>query len=236
MKMYLIIASIAVSAAFTSCSNKVQLLKTITYEDDSYTEFEYDNQNRITKMSKYSTNEDFNKTQTLTYSGNDLVRIVSEVFYLNDDEEYTKSGNIIRSSTGYTIELDNDGYPTKRERASEGFSFVTTYQYQSGNLTKVSFKQMWDDFITGEGITEYKYDNMKSPFLYCKTPKWYFICVIDNSIQNNITEKNHMYNKVEYTYEYEYNNAGFPTKMTMTDKYYDEVTVLTFQYVQVKNK
>jgi len=97
----------------------------------------------------------------------------------------------------------------------------------------------------------YTYDDKKSPFTHCTTPKWWMI--IDmwegmNSIgaeygcKNNVIEENWsgILNDVEenrsedYTgkreYTYEYDNEGYPTKCTV--KHLDgKVDVYTFKYV-----
>ena len=75
----LTVAAIAIAVAFTSCqkddNDKVKLLETVTEPYGWYHKFEYDNQNRLTKYSRYDSDGVLLEMRTHTYSGNDLVRI-----------------------------------------------------------------------------------------------------------------------------------------------------------------
>ena len=89
---------IAVVATFTSCdknddksSGEVRLLETITESNGNFTRFEYDNQNRITKLSLYR-NGNLTRSETLTYSGNNLVKMEEKD---NSIHEFVKKGNTI---------------------------------------------------------------------------------------------------------------------------------------------
>ena len=69
--IYLTVAAIAVTAAFTSCQKddniKVKLLETVTASNGEYGKFEYDSQNRLTKYSRYNSSGELFETRTLTY-------------------------------------------------------------------------------------------------------------------------------------------------------------------------
>ena len=218
----LVIAVIAASVVFTSCDKdddigRVQLLETIIYEGSFYEKYEYDNQNRITKISMYSDDENVGYTKFFTYSENDLV----EVFVLGSTEEYTKiknkisvtkknnSGNVYSTAT---IDLDNDELPTKIEELNEEYSEIITYQYQRGNMTNRTLKRIQNN-ETQEFTNKNKFDNKKSPYYHCKTPNWY---LIENySVgKSNIIEVSYG-NKEKTLFKYEYDRAGFPTKCTM---------------------
>ena len=230
---YLIIAAILVLPALISCSKeKVQLLDTITYDDGSYTKYEYDNENRVTKISRYDKdgNENIGPTQTFFYSGNDLVKVA-----LNSDSdssfnlslEFSKSENkivvAIKNSNSDNVEtaslyLDNDGLPAKYESETASdvvtSSMVGTFEFHDGNLTKYSYKQTQDSIETLEGSLNFKYDNMKSPLYHCKTPRWWWFILENKSVQNNEIEmSNDNGEKVEYKYEFD--SAGYPTKCTI---------------------
>jgi len=252
---HLVIAALAISAAFTSCGgggedyigDKVQLLETITsHINGSYTiKYEYDNLNRIIGISEYDSNENRgSKTTTFSYSGNDLVKIVSKT--INNPEhvlttEYSKNGNRITmmeetNDSGYiqtsTINLNDEGFPTKFETIFEnGSSMVRTYQIQNNNLTKHSYIHTGISEIS----TDYKYDNNKSPFYHCNTPKWHFIIhmgLVGNVVycgQNNVTEISTDGGRM-IEYEYEYNSAGFPTKCTISGAILGGENVTTFKY------
>jgi hypothetical protein len=224
----LVLAIITVGCTKTIPENDengtVKLLKTITLYSYRYDEtsdkykFEYDEQNRITKISEFSY-----LTKTLTYEGDDLVQVVTSNSNGNVEmNRYTKSGNtiiqrniyngVVSSRTYYTIELDNDGLPVKLEGEEDekGSNYAETYEYQDGNLTKKM------EIAIFPGGTErytriYYYDNEKSALYHCKTPKWYLIMELnDIGINNNVT-----YNGVSRSrYTYEYDITGSPVKRT----------------------
>ena len=138
---YLIIV-VVVATAFNSCNkdeeeyNTVKLLKTIIhvsgdkqFKFDQY-KFEYDEQNRITKISEFFYEGNISYTQTFTYEKDDLVQVLSSHSSGSiETYEYTKSGNTITQkyswnsdgvsegyilpnfTTTHTIELNSDGLP-----------------------------------------------------------------------------------------------------------------------------
>jgi len=220
----LVIAALVISAAsLTSCkkdddkngngngngTEKVQLIKTMTFDDGGLWNFEYDEKNRITTM----LGGGGLRTLTFTYSGDDLVKLVAEdVIY-----DFSKSGNTITIVGNWngeintsTIELNSDGYLIA--------SGSTAYQYSDGNLVAAS-------------NDKYKYDDKKSPFYDCKTPKWALVWrfmrgwnLCSFAIKNNVTEMcRSNENCSEYTYDYDEN--GFSTKM-----YLDGNEYVTFTY------
>jgi len=223
---YLVISTISVSAAFMSCNKeKVQLLESISHSDGRFEKYEYDNESRITKTLYYNKEGGLIYSQTLTYRGDDFIKVMLSSDVDSDfvaTIEYSKSGNIITITTKNngsdnvettTVALDNDGFPTKYELNSDEASSVGVFETHGGNLTKHSYKVIRGD-VTLEGSSDFKYDNKKSPFYYCKTPKWWWIladkCI---STQNNVIEmSNTRGEKVEYKYEFD--NAGYPTKCT----------------------
>jgi len=232
--LVLVIAALAVAGVFTSCdkndddngnNDNVLLPKTVTNINPHFYsryEYEYDNQNRITKIFRYYNHEYFleeaelDQIQTFSYIGDDFVKVVEER-YGTTTVEITKSGNKINVARKYssgevyytaTMDLDNDGYPTKRESS---FTFGTnnweihTYQFQNSNL-------MMQSIARGngpDGDYEFTYDNKKSPFFYCKTPKWVMI----NLWEYDISKSNMVKMNGFTLYEYEYNDE-FPIKRT----------------------
>ena len=200
----------------------VRLLETLTYENTLYGDvkydrckFEYDEQNRITKISYYFSGGDLYYTNTFTYAGDDLVQVLSR--YSNGNVatyEYTKNGNIITQNGTVTIELNSDGLPVTREEERSGPTIVETFEYQDGNLTK--------NVITSTGNTDvyfytYYYDNKKGALYHCKTPKWYLILYLnDFGVENNVIEGagEHFFLPLCSVYTYEYDGAEFPAKRT----------------------
>jgi len=226
---YLVIAAVSVLAAFMSCNDeKVQLLESTTYSDGRFEKYEYDNENRITNTSHYDKEGNLTFTKTISYSGNEFVKVVITTGVDPDFAatiEYTKNRNkitfTIKSNNSDKVEtmivdLDNDGFPTKYESISDVASSVGAFEIHGGNLMKHSYKVINDD-ITLEGSSDFKYDNKKSPLYHCKTPKWWWI-ISDflRSTQNNVIERlDSSGKKVEYKYEFD--NAGYPTKCTAKD-------------------
>ena len=238
--IYLVISTISVLAIFMSCNKeKIQLLESTSYNDENFEKYEYDNENRIAKTFFYNKEGGLLYSQALTYKGDDFIKVamtsgVDSTFVAT--VEYTKSGNIItgiiknKSSDNVdtiTVNLDNNGFPTKYESKSDEASSVGVFETHGGNLTKHSYKVIHGD-VTLEGSSDFKYDNKKSPFYYCKTPKWWWIlsdkCI---STQNNVIEtSNSKGEKVEY--KYEFNNAGYPTKCTAKSS--ENENVIEYKY------
>ena len=238
---YLVITAIAVSSVFTSCDkddeDKVQLLETLIFDGGFYEKYEYDNQNRITKISTYINDEDFGYSKIFTYSGNDLVEVAEITSTSFTTEEYVKTKNKItitrKNNSGNvystaTIDLNNDGLPTKFEVSSEEYFEVITHQYQRGNMTKRTLKRIQNDELQ-EYVNENKFDKMKTPYYHCKTPKWYIYMIGNYYVgQNNIIEVSYG-NKDKTVFKYEYDKTGFPTKCTMKLSSGNE-TVREFKY------
>jgi len=241
---YLVIAAFAISALFMSCdktsnddnvsdSENVQLLEMLTYSGDvssdvanyvKYVKYEYDNQNRFTRILSYDKSEKLISTETFTYSEKDLVKVVYEEADNSNfirTTEYAKKGGKItitrrsNQSTNvdtYTIDLNSDEFPSKFESSGGGWSYVLTSQYQGGNLIKQTtiYKETG---VSQSYSNTFKYDNNKSPFYHCKTPKWYMFYLFHMlGSKNNYTWQYWSEGGIEYKYEYD--NAGFPTKRT----------------------
>jgi len=218
---------------------KVQLLQTVNYGSGDSHHYEYDDQNRITKIIRYSCSNI--ETESFTYDGDNLVRhILVSHGYFSIVSDYEISGNkITMTRKGYTgpdepvfgdlfdiksdnpytdtynwtdintLYLNNDGYPIQMG----GGSFAnSTFQYQDGNL----ITHTTEDGLVGDLINKYKYDNNKSLFINCKTPKWFMFWAKETfagvyGSRNNIIESSLWDgNKVEHMYIYD--SAGFPIK------------------------
>jgi len=216
----------------------VKLLETITYEDGDYTKFEYDNQNRITKMSFYWDGK-LSYTDMFTYIGNDLTKMVfSNVDYPEENREIiiVKNGNTIAWDGDITLTVNGDGFLTKYDDTdSDGDGQVITFQYQGGNLTKYMSESKYDD-ERSEWEAVCKYDDKKSPLYHCKTPKWFltFAFTVDGyiGINNNVTEVKSDWRTIKYSYIYD--DDGFPTKIT-EEQYEDDrdkrtkIIILTYK-------
>jgi len=207
---------------------------------DEVTRFEYDDQNRIIKIM----NQD-NEALTLTYSGGDLVNVVRTANTAGRDLDYEAMDfhigrNLIginRFHSESSLTVNNDGYTVRSISAGIGEQSDTSYQYQGGNLIKqiTAASYEFDIDLSGEKIeitVEYQYDDMISPFYHCKTPKWFLQYMFNMGLHNNIVERRDSsvsYGGGLYTYIYEYDFAGYPTRQTMTSPN-GGTTVTAFTY------
>ena len=227
-----------------SGSGNLKLLKTIKYEGRGYDKFEYDNQDRITKISTFGVNGNLLQCISFHYSDNYYIVNIGERTSFKFD---TKTNKVTKTSTGtiidlfngtstytstftYTMELNRDGLPVKVIFETGNTNY---YQYQSRNLISNSFSHLTRS-------NEFKYDNKKSPLHNCKTPKTWFWTKIgfwgfwDHLLllinQNNIIEaKFNAWNwpTVE-KYEYSYDSDGFPTKCKLTE--YHNISSFTQEF------
>ena len=109
----------------------------------------------------------------------------------------------------HNIELNSQGLPIYSIIDDE----ENTFEYQNGNLIKLV---KWD------GPHIYTYDDKKSPFYNCQTPKWCLICGLFDGYadlnNNRITEELEWRNET-INYSYTYDDEGFPLT-TKTDDYF----------------
>jgi len=230
---YLVISVISISTALMSCSNdKVRLLDTVTYSTGNYVKYEYDNENRITKTSYYDKEGNLTFSQTFNYIGNDLVKVDGAGLTI----EFSKSENKMTMTVTNngdsnvetsTMDLNNDGFPTKYETINNAVSVVGAFEIHDGNLTKHLYKHTRDS-VTLEGSFDYKYDNKKSPLYYCKTPQWWWILSEDRSVHNNVIERSDNSGK-KTEYKYEFDSAGYPTKCTAKSSESEYVSEYKYQ-------
>ena len=249
---YLVFAAIAISAVCTSCNKEVQLLETVTYRDGTYEYYdmyEYDNQNRITKWSRYEKDGKPIRLETISYSGNDFIKVEFETpeIEMNTIIEFTKSANKIIVKTNNIMNnhddigtatwyLNNDGLPIKYEIMQKDFMgevsyYVATFQIQDGNVMSFLSKSTRKG-TTNENSHEFKYDHKKSPLYNCKTQKWWLICKYYDGFQNNVTEYS-LNNELKAEYMYEYDSFGFPIKSTKISD--DKKIVINYKYIKRKS-
>jgi hypothetical protein len=204
--------ALAITFTFNACEEKGggggKLLETITTENGTL-KFEYDNQNRIVKIGD----------KTITYSDN-LITVGTEKFVI-------KGNTVTFDNKRYTI--DKDGYILVYEEGGErdgqivyGDGYSAKYTYKDGNL--ISF--------SGEGHSDYSYDDKKSPFSNCTSPKWLIQNLASNfESKNNVikSEGTDEGEKISSAYKYEYDSDGFPVKQTETNNY-GNTTTTSFTY------
>lgn len=168
----IILMAVAVASFFVSCTKEkdvVQLVSKETYDGDLAREFEYDQQDRLTKLRLYSFGSG-SSTRTPGYdeSGN----LISEKYITSSytyDFKIEREGNVITFKEGlytyYTITLNSLELPEKYESGSS--TQTMTYDANGNMLTRTS----------GNTVTTYAYDKSKSPLYSCQTPKWYIACL-----------------------------------------------------------
>ena len=131
--------------------------------------------------------------KTITYADN-LITVGTQKYAIN--------GKTI-TVDGKSFTINGDGYIVKNEDGAE-------FKYENSNLSKITY-----------GDTDiYSYDNKKSPFSGCTTPKW----LIQRFIGDNIASKNNVIyieGHTSSTYKYEYDSDGFPVTVTVTSTYHD---------------
>jgi len=254
---FLVVAAIAVSAVFTSCdkkddeddNGKIKLLETITFDFNEYGEsllrFEYDEQNRITRVAWYDENERLHYTLTFTYTGKDLTRLVEAApGYSGTTYDFTRSGNTITAADSdyrHTFTLNSAGYLTRLVMAyeEEYGEQICEFSYDNaGNLVKISSLDEYED-ETGWSY-DFKHDTRNSPFRNDKTPKWIFpfMFLIDDwyevGLHNNPTEIT-FGGSYKTVATYVYDSDNFPTKATWKGKEDDGDEyeyVITFTYIE----
>ena len=215
---------ILILVLITSCmsvskgSDELYLLESMTTVSDrwgiSTYSFEYDDNNRIVRISYYQEADDLLTTVMLEYNGSDLVKLqrTGHIYAdIAEFENFTRNGNkitIVQTTADgeertHLITLNDDGYIAEKGHFS--------YQYNGGNPVRMTFFSL-EKYEMEE---EYQYDNKKSPFFYDKTPKWflqYFFGAV--GINNNVTVVR--INLVDFDFGYEFNAGGLPTKKTMS--------------------
>jgi len=184
-----------------------KLLECIADENGKCTmKFEYDKQNRIVKI-----NDD-----KITYADN-LVTVGTKKYVIN--------GNTVTVDGEQSYIIDKDGYIVNICGDEE----CTSLTYKDGKLIE-------SQSAGGDYKSIYSYDDKKSPFSNSNTPKWviqlsmdyydYGIASKNNLLTNNWTEGG---SKGEWTYKYEYDSDGFPTKKKSVNGN-EEKTIASYTY------
>jgi len=206
---------------------KIKLLKTIAIGNGTQNHFEYDTQNRLTKI-KHCRDGDVIATIVFTYIDDKLVRVVSNDKYTTN---FVHSGNIITATDARggvsTYILDTNGNLAKWKWTDYSEEDVMDFVYDSaGNAIKSTL------FSQGSKVTDIRqYDNKIAPFRYCKAPKWYLAYnyrTISGFQNNHISSVGD--NGISAVFTYEYDGDGFPTKRTSKNNY-GGVQIETFTYI-----
>ena len=251
------IAVCLVVIVFASCKKDadnipVFLLEEVQESTARYV-FEYDEQNRMTKRTGYLVNgfgewyqfivhelkynTAGNLEEYIYYENNSNV---SKVTIHKDGDKFTLSDDTYPTDVSF-IELNAQGLPEKCTsligvKGNGSWSFDTrTYTWLNGNLTQLSLVQEWkyggkED--TWSDTYTYTFDDKKSPFYYCTTPKWILLRLVGTYYSfndNNITSDKQGSYDYETTYEYTYNDYGFPVTQTYS---YTNTTTYTYKKIE----
>jgi len=199
----------------------VLLLEEILWiSSDTYRHvFKYDSHDRIIKYYYYKEDILLFVNSIIYNKEGDLVECTKKFFegfasYPERTYKFIKIGNLIYPDYG-VFELNEQGLPIKYKVNEQ----VHTFLWQNGNLVKHT--------MVNPGSTQYQvistftYDNMKSPFYNCKTPKWFILwfldwgvvhedyCNVNNIIDQEVIMNEEIFNSdpIDYTY----NDNGFPS-------------------------
>lgn len=216
---YFIMAALFLAAAFTSCVNRgsgsARLLEGIV-SDIETVKFEYDDKDRIVKMYSYRHGE-LQSTSTLSYSGNNPVKLTNKYEWGESSTYFGRNGDTITVSGdewNQVLTVNAAGYIAAVTQQEPGEYSETVNIYSAGNLIKQTTAVVFD-YAPGEkneSFSEYRYDDMKSPFFYCMTGKWFLQWYLEFGYENNVTFSRNSIVDLEFAYEYD--NDGFPVKRT----------------------
>jgi len=210
--LFAVLAALS-AAMFTSCdkgkAGNAKLLEVMGNVSDETgdgvtTTFEYDAQNRLVKIYEDNTS-DCNVSKIIAYGSDDsiTVKTVCEGVWEKAETFVRKGDKIERlyvtgeDSGKDTFTVNNDGYIVSDQYGNK-------YQYQDGN------RICEDD----ENIA-CTYDDKKTPFSECATPKW----LIATLLEADYVNKNNVINSGDkdgrgVDNEYEYDGDGFPIRQT----------------------
>ncbi len=194
--------------------------------------FEYDGQNRLTKV----VSDD--KTELYEYNADhSLAKRINVYERRNDTTLYSYSGNTVLVKHY----LDNTDTLTIVDglliRKATGFEQIT-YTYNSSN--NVERKESILNKETNY-INIYTYSNVKAIFRHSNTPDWVFVLYHTDFSKNGYMPKTNTYKYSEQEdgtttpYEYVVSN-GYPTKMTSTSIHGEEEYSMsaTIEYIDAK--
>jgi hypothetical protein len=199
--------------AVTPANTPACLLTAMSYKEDTQT-LEYDSKSRVNKMASsenYLTVEYDNNNRAVKMLRYDMDGILTETIMIeyNTQGQWIKSTSIDpedASTTVSTAEYDSNGNRIK----VTGDNSVTTYEYADGNLIKSI-----DKYGSNTKTTSYEYYTDKDNKL--NIIQELFNIGYGATPSKNLLKKE-MYNSsgTGRTYTYEFNEKGFPTKMTTT--------------------
>ncbi len=254
MKSHFVCILCALVIGFTSCHKDAEdeddnsvygetlLVKTIT--DDQYvlTEYEYDDENRLTKISASEIYGENLWTCVIEYGdGKDPVK---ETHY-DQNGNVTEAFSFVRSNHLITTyDMDGNELYYHHEIDDEGFIIATyygsnshsIYSWTDGNLTKLGtggpHGDQYDYFYT--------YDRKRAPFSACTTSPW-FLFQLHGKIdctKNNCLKETYIYEheNIDTYYDYAYNENGYPEQWSYMYQYKSMKIIESKEYTYIKAK
>lgn len=190
-------------------NNKVYLSGLTCYKNNSQLlncKFTYDSQNRLTEVRSFLPNGDILRDDDYTFDME-----IFECIGLNTTISYTDNQAIVRyNGYTYTYSLNSDGYATKFEYIDENELIIEEYKWSNHNITEITHKNETRLPI----IETIEYDNKNSiDYIYKLLP---FICSKNNLINESWSDDDE---QVSNDRGMEYNEYGYPTKITWYDEY-----------------
>ncbi len=219
--------------AFTSCSKdddddkndsgEVKLLKEIISEGDLSFYFEYDSENRITKITQTDEYDGDTYTATITYSSSIIICSWSDgykyTYSLNEDGYLEKTtdhneGTVIHYA--YTNGLLSETWENEDKEES------VQYKWQNGNLVEISDEYMTEKYTYGNVANKLNISDVDVDYLYYLPFKGMTNANFPIGYSDGYSTS---------TYEYTFDEEGYPTRMTET---YDtgEKYVTRFTYYE----
>ena len=206
-------------------------------EQNILASFEYDNRNRMTKMvvlsgectdisveggENESNCREYFALYEFIYVGDDLTQMVVSAPDENDVAGYTATfsriGNIITNNyDSQKITVNAEGYPIRSEYSDGNVGInVNELEWTNGNLTKDTYKYIYNGTVFNEEVTTYIYNNSKSMFSNCRTPKWF----MGSSFLNSFYSANNRIFRIspEGTVQYSYHISilsGLPVQIDL---------------------
>ena len=245
--VFIIIIGTLFFAFLLSCSNREnKILESMSKNDGTSVNFEYDNLLRLIKISHYKGGK-LEFTRTINY-GNNTGRVIVETKLAEGGEEYAdglitfvrEHNKILYSfaQKGGTLTVNNDGYIIQDYVHHWNIGDYEAYGYEyprtqpAANPASITGIIIANSQTVSNSKTEFSYDNNQSPFYNDKTPKWllqYFYR--DTGLHNNITLIK--IDTIEINFEYNYISGGFPSKQTRISSAGGDKTITTFKYRSV---
>lgn len=217
--------SIAVMQQGDKTKDVILLKKMQHHIDESWYVFEYDEMHRLTTRDHYNTNGTLRSKMKLTYEDELTAVLWADANGWVIQSGFTKEGNKVSFSapgiSNYEIELNAEGLPEKYKHGWSGQHYpgwrrtTHTYTWVNRNLSQADYKVVGESNSAGpyeeSGTYIYTYDDKKSPFYHCATPRWfwvwyYFATATRCSLNNLVSVKS---GDDTTTYEYTYNEDGF---------------------------